>query len=140
MMKRVFFITVGPWNGEPLLMDKNKPKMQRSLSLSTVNSNARVVIRPDPSFTRFDPENDDDEVSDDDEVNQHQVKVNVRPNVVRRPRHHVVSPAMRGGQFRQHGQSLSNLTAVSETPLTACAVSQALENGLFNNQILNSLA
>lgn len=112
-----------------MLLDKSKPKMQRSLSLSTVNSNSRVVIRPDPSFTQFDPENDDDEVSDEDEVvNQHQVKVNnVRPTVVRRPRHHLVPSAMRGSsQFqhhRQHGQSLSNLTAVSEAPLTACAVS-----------------
>ena len=138
--------------------------MQRSMSLSNMGlhrrDSQRVVIRPDPAFTQFDPENDDDDLSDDHDMDNavfttvaaamsesarmtsaasddaminaadnnnvnkqlHQVRTStsstMRPKIVRRSR-----GSIGGSTTVGLGTSLSNLSSVSEAPMTASAVS-----------------
>ena len=116
--------------------------MQRSLSVSSVPTTSsplsnrhRVVIRPDPKFTQFNPE-DEDEDSENEMENSSSQEIfhDLRPS----PRGH---SSLGGGRHKPHGfrsrlslqhplppsrgrlGSLSNLSAVSEAPLTAHAVS-----------------
>ena len=149
-----FFIPVGLGCKGPFLQERHsQPKksttnylphrpMQRSLSVSSVPTTSsplsnrhRVVIRPDPKFTQFNPE-DEDEDSENEMENSSSQEIfhDLRPS----PRDH---SSLGGGRHKPHGLrsrlslqhplppsrgrlgSLSNLSAVSEAPLTAHAVS-----------------
>ena len=114
--------------------------MQRSLSVSSVIpasaasdsplNHHRVIIRPDPKFTQFNPE-DEDEDSENELENSQEIFHNdlnsLRPSQPQRPPHGLRSrlslqhPPI--PQSRGRLGSLSNLSAVSEAPLTAHAVS-----------------
>ena len=105
--------------------------MQRSRSVSSVptpENHHRVVIRPDPKF-KFNPE-DEDEDSDNEENSsdvfasrpQNDLGGRLRPQ----PQHSLRSRlSLQHPPLPSRGRlgSLSNLSAVSEAPLTACAVS-----------------
>lgn len=116
--------------------------MQRSLSVSSVIpasaasdsplNHHRVIIRPDPKFTQFNPE-DEDEDSENELENSQEIFHNdlnsLRPSQPQRPPHGLRSrlslqhPPI--PQSRGRLGSLSNLSAVSEAPLTAHAAEKA---------------
>ena len=113
--------------------------MQRSLSVSSVNpasesplSHHRVIIRPDPKFTQFNPEDEDEDSETELENSPQEIfhnDLNLRASEPQpqRPPHGLRSrlslqhPPI--PQSRGRLGSLSNLSAVSEAPLTAHAVS-----------------
>ena len=116
--------------------------MQRSLSVSSVIpasaasdsplNHHRVIIRPDPKFTQFNPEDEDEDSENELENSPQEIfhnDLNLRASEPQpqRPPHGLRSrlslqhPPI--PQSRGRLGSLSNLSAVSEAPLTAHAVS-----------------
>ena len=118
--------------------------MQRSHSLSNC-STTRRVIKPEPKFSKFNPEEDED--SDDDSFEAFNNETN--NNNMRQPRNIssvVTQPSTYNSRVaikrRPRGVSqmgsLSNLTAVAETPPTPCAVSHLGSSvGTLHNESRN---